>query len=125
MLSCPDVKSEVVVVYSGNKPVGYLVVYWNKTERGVSGRIVHIPDMGKDLGSWISVVEHAETMLRRKGCRSITAMASHPMLSSALHKCGYFRSGTRNVWLYDPSGTFSNYEWHLTFLEGDAGYRGV
>lgn len=125
MLRCPDVESEAEYVFLDNIPKGFLVVYWKGHPNGHSGRIIHLPDMGTDVGAWIAVLRRAETLLVQKGCRMITAMASIPVLTDALHKAGYCQSGTRNVWLYDPSEKLADHDWHLTFMEGDAGYRGV
>jgi len=123
---CPSLESRVLTVYRGEIPLGVLFIYINRHHgTHATGRIVHLPNMGEDLRAWLSVLVHSESLFRELGCKSFTTYAGHPVFLKAVNMLGYCNDFKRPAWVLDPQKRLADRTWHLTYIEGDHGFRGV
>jgi hypothetical protein len=125
---CPSVEGHAFTAMKEEIPVGIVVCCLKQgVDRIVRGRIVHISFLGNDPDLWFGVIEQTERFLICKGCAVISSFASHPTFRMALTRCGYvFNRYRRPVFFRDPHRLFVSLpdeSWHLTYLEGDIGYR--
>jgi hypothetical protein len=125
---CPSVEGHAFTAMKGEIPAGIVMCYLKQgVDRIVRGRIVHTSFLGNDPDLWTGVIEQTERFLISKGCAVISTFASHPSFRMALTRCGYvFNRYRRPVFFRDPRRLFvslPNESWHLTYLEGDLGYR--
>ena len=81
--------------------------------------------MGDDISDWSNTLCLINRFFKNKGCCVVTAMASHPKYIKSLISAGYVLLRRSPFWLRDRNGNFDNAEWHLTFAEGDLGYRNI
>ncbi len=133
MSECPLVKSYIFEIIKKNKKIGTILCYIDENNRG---RITHISDLGKDKTVWIEVIKKIELFLKDKNCSIITILSSNNHSSKILDSLGYsylkkmpVRVKTNNI---DLKKIFNNIiddqkcdEWHLTYIEGDFGYRAL
>jgi hypothetical protein len=127
---CPSAEGYAFTAVKGEIPIGVVMCYLKQdVDQIVRGRIVHISFLGNDPDLWSGMIEQTERFLIRKGCAVISTLASHPLFRNALTGCGYvFNRYRRPVFIRDPRRLFVSLpteSWHLTYLEGDLGYRGL
>lgn len=122
---CPGLYSKNYLIKKGGICRGTLFVYIKDHGGFKTGKIVHIPEMGKNPSSWTGVLSFAEAFLRRQGCRWINICVHHPTLKAVLKNKGYSKLNSCKIWILDPKSYFSDKTWHLTYIEGDHGFRGV
>ena len=120
--ACPEVETRLVRVSTRPDEDLQAVVYVRRPTRGpVAGTIVYLPYLGDEVDRWRRVLQCAETVLAESGCSHITVMACDPTLRDALSTCGFALDKQLPFWFRGRSAPPS--AWHLTYLEGDLGYR--
>lgn len=130
ILECPLLDTEAFLIKRDGKKLGCAIVYINERPDNVkTGRIVHLSYIGSNEYLWCGVIAQLERFLREKGCAVISTLALHPMFKKGLALNRYIptRHG-RPIFIRDSSNVFKNISkncLHLTFCEGDLGYRGV
>lgn len=122
---CPIAESHVFIVHYRKQIAGPLFLYVNRRARYATARIHHVPNLGPDTHAWLALLDRVEHRVRELGCRSITLYATHPALRQALERIGYRNTVQRYVWLFDPDCYIDSASVHLTYFEGDHGFRGV
>lgn len=125
LMSAPDMMSYLFSICRKGKPIGAGLCYVQNSGGVVTGRIVHISNLGNDLSLWRGAVRKIDQFLVERGCCIITTVASHPLLEKALNDNGHILLRKSPFWLRDTKKHFSGAPWHLTYLEGDMAYRGV
>ena len=130
LLKCPLLKTEAFLIKKNAQILGFAILYINERPNNVkSGRIVHLSYICNNETIWCSVISKIEQFLKEKGCATISTLASHPSFKKGLELSGYLstRHG-RPVFIRDTNNVYKNISTdclHLTFCEGDLGYRGV
>ncbi len=122
---CPVLKTRALRVGDEKSNLGVLMIYIHDHGNYKTGRILHLPNCDNDPQQWRLIVKEAEFYLHEDGCNQISVCSSHPVYTKTLLGMGYFPMGTRPIWLRDPNNLALDREWHVTYLEGDNGFRGV
>ncbi|MGD9140301.1 MAG: GNAT family N-acetyltransferase [bacterium] len=122
---CPQLESHVHTVRQGETALGTLFLYVHRYGTHSTGRIHHLPNMGDDHTGWVTVLTHAERLLAGLGCSMVTICATHRGLRGGLDALGWRHIDQRRIWIVDHQGLLNERQWHLTYLEGDHGFRGV
>ncbi len=131
LLDCPSIiEAHAFTIKCRDDPIGIVICYIDRKNNVFTGRIVHISYLGDNADVWASVLNKVEDFFRKKGCAVISTLASHPDHVAALGSVGYVSTNRkgRPFFLADTNNAFrsaSDTDWHLTFAEGDMGYRGV
>ena len=126
ILNCPVVNTYVFSLSSKGKPCGFAVCYTQKTDNDILvGRIVHISNLGSETKIWHQVIYHLEKFFRTKGCAIISTLATYPVFIQALNQSGYIFRAESGIWIKGKLPDIPKNSWHLTYLEGDLGYRGL
>ena len=130
LLACPLLKADAFLIKKDDKMVGFAILYINERPNDVkSGRIVHLSYIGSNEYLWCAVIAQLERFLKEKGCAIISTLALHPMFKKGLELSGYISTKHgRPVFIRDTKNVYKNILndcLHLTFCEGDLGYRGV
>jgi hypothetical protein len=127
---CPSAEGYAFTAMQGDSPLGIVMCYLKQdVDRIVRGRIVHISFLGNDPDLWSGVIEQTLRFLIQKQCAVISTLAAHPLFRKALEQSGFvFNRYRRPVFIRDPRRLFVSQpteSWHLTYREGDLGYRGL
>ncbi len=126
----PALKSYVCSIMYRGTSIGLSVCYINDHQPAApTGRIVHISYLGDNEMIWHTALLKVEAFLRDYGCSVISTMSSHPIFAKALKDAGYIScSKGTPCYMRDVKNALPgipNDDWHLTFVEGDSGFRGV
>ena len=130
LLECPSLNTEAFLIKRKGKSIGCAILYIKERPDNVkTGRIVHLSYIGSNEYLWCGVIAQLERFLKEKGCAVISTLAIHPVFKKGLSLSGYIptRQG-RPIFIRDSSNAFKNISknsLHLTFCEGDLGYRGM
>lgn len=130
LLSCPLLETHAFTIKHNNNPIGIAVCYVNKNKNILTGRIAHLSYLGDDVMIWCGALYKIEQFLKDRGCAVISTLASHSTYITSLKDSGYIcrRKNRIPFFLRDNKKIFSDISddsWHITFLEGDMGYRGA
>jgi len=130
LLECPLLKAEAFLIKWDGKTLGCAILYINERLDNVkTGRIVHLSYIGGNEYLWYGAIAQLEQALREKGCAIVSTLAIHPVFKKALALSGYISAGHgRPVFVRDHNNLLKNIpkeHLHLTFCEGDLGYRGM
>jgi hypothetical protein len=137
VLDCPLCDTHAFSIKQDGKHPGLAVCYIGKSKDDIlTGRIVHLSYLGDRLDPWQKALFEIEKFFMDKGCLVVAALASHPTFVNALIENGYtqrpkypasiFNGCGRPFFLRDPQKNLQDIpdeSFHLTFLEGDMGYR--
>jgi len=124
-LQCPTLKALSLRVGEDKFDLGILMMYINDHGKYKTGRILHLPNCGGNEQKWRLVLKEAEFYFHKEGCNQVSVCSSHPIYTKVLFGMGYLPMSTRAIWLRDPDNLTLDKEWHVTYLEGDNGFRGV
>ena len=122
---CESLESYIFSVKHGNINYGILYLYKSRNRYGADGRIHHLPNMGNDLRLWISLIEKIENYFKFLGCVNISVCCTHPTFLKALDVLRYRMIEKNNIWIFDPKNKINNKKIHLTYIEGDHGFRNL
>ena len=122
---CESLESYIFSVKHDNTNYGILYLYKSRKRYGADGRIHHLPNMGNDLRLWISLIEKIENYFKLLGCVNISVCGTHPTFLKALDVLRYRMIEKNNFWICDPQNKIKNKKIHLTYIEGDHGFRNL
>lgn len=125
LAGCPELEAARFTLERDGRPLGPVLLYVNRRASPVSGRIVHLPFLGDDDAAWSAALAAVGRELARRGCRTWSALATHPAAAGACAAAGAEVAGTRPVWVRERHKILGPEAWHLTYLEGDLAYRRV
>ena len=130
LLECPLLDTEAFLIKWKGKSIGCAILYIKeRPDNFKTGRIVHLSYIGSNEYLWCGVIAQLERFLKEKGCAVISTLANHPVFKKSLSLSGYIPTRQRRpIFVRDSSNAFSNIprnSLHLTFCEGDLGYRGM
>lgn len=126
ILNCPVVNTYLFSISAEGKPCGFAICYTQKTDNDILvGRIVHISNLGSEPKIWRQVIHHLEKFFRTEGCAIISTLATYPVFIRALNQSGYIFRTESGIWIKGKLPDIPQDSWHLTYLEGDLGYRGL
>jgi hypothetical protein len=131
LMQCPLLDSYSYVILDHGKQIGIALCYIRKVrENLLRARIVYISYFGKEKQRWIEIVKTLEKKIRDKGCCSISVLAANSAFTESLQKNGYKTSNRakKSVYIRDDNKCLEGIqlnEWHLTYYEGDKGYRNI
>ena len=89
------------------------------------GRINHLPNIGDNINDWLSLLIEIEIIFRNQNCSTFSVYSTHPILIKALNILGYRNIRSRTVWAFDNENYLKYKTYHLTYLEGDHGFRNL
>jgi hypothetical protein len=120
-LGCPEVSAYGFALTVDGITAGSVICYIRRSWGGLLGTVVYIPYLGADPEVWSGTFRQIEGWLAREGCSRVTVMASSEICAEALVRCGFVADRLLPFWCRSRA-EFPE-DWHLTFLEGDLGYR--
>lgn len=122
LAACPELEAKLFAARHGETPLGPVLLYIDRNGGAPSGRIVHMPWGPAAEGP---LLDAALAELARAGCPTASVLtSSREQLEAALERGGepFYE---RPIYFRNQSGLPEAPRWHLTYLEGDLGYRGV
>ncbi len=130
LLSCPLLNTYGFCIKKGDNYLGMCILYIQKTKNSTKGRIVHLPFLGNDTGTWMEVINLCLKFFKKENCSLVTSLSHHEMNHSGLIECGFFKIEQHNKPLYikdlnNKLNSISFKNWHLQYSEGDKAYRGI
>lgn len=131
LMQCPLLDSYSYTILEQGKQIGIALCYIRITRKNLlRARIVYISYLGREEYRWTEILKSLEKSLRDKGCCSISVLAANSTFTESLKKNGYKTSSRANksVYLRDDAKRLEGIqlnEWHMTFYEGDKGYRDI
>jgi len=125
-LKCPRLKIFAFAIKKGNDNLGMCILYIQKTDNELKGRIAHLPFLGYDESIWVSTIEKCITFFINEGCCFVSGLAINKMCQTGLFKSGFLKIKKQSEPLYIKDSnqvmTSPNVKsWHLQFSEGDIG----
>lgn len=123
---CKEIETKSYMVKKGSDLLGYFILGFD-TKKGVkSCRVIHISNFGEDMDVWSGVLDYIINILKGTNVATLGVLSTHPSLIRTLEKSGFFVVGQKLFWLKDKNKYLSRdpKKWHVTFTEGDIGYRG-
>jgi hypothetical protein len=125
LMNAPGMMSYLFSIRKKGRAIGTVLCYVQNIGGIVTGRIVHISNLGKDISLWREVVRKIDQFLIERDCCIITTMASYSLFEKALNENGHLAVRKSPFWLRDTKKYFTDANWHLTYMEGDMAYREV
>lgn len=128
LAGCPDLEAHRLALSQEGRDLGTVLLYVNRRVSPVAGRLVHLPYLGEETGTWSLALARVAREMDRLGCASWTLLATHPALVRACDAAGAELARSRPVWIRGRGrrAVEDGFPvWHLTYLEGDLAYRRV
>ena len=125
LIKCNFLDSHIFTVHKNKKMFGILFLYIKKYKTYSMGRINHLPNIGDNINDWLSLLIEIEIIFRNLNCSTFSVYSTHPTLIKALNILGYRNVRTRAIWAFDNDDYLKEKTYHLTYLEGDHGFRNL
>lgn len=122
LAACPELEARLLRARRGDELLGPVLLYLNRGPETTTGRIVHLP---WSSGAGPALLDAALAELARAGCTTASVLTtSAEQLETAVARGGepFYE---RPIYFRNQAGLTDPRRWHLTYLEGDLGYRGV
>ena len=124
-IKVPFLDSHIYTIYKNDICLGILYLYIRKYKGYCIGRVNHLPNLGENINEWLEILIKIEAIFRKLNCISYSIYATHPKLIKALDILCYRNTRNRAIWLLDEKGYMKNKSFHLTYIEGDHGFRNI
>ena len=131
LLNCPVLKTYAFNIIIDKVDYGLCVLYLQKVNGIMRGRIVHLPNMGINEKIWSSVIDKCLSFFKEKKCCSITTLAHHKMYHSCFLDSGFkkIKKHSKPIFIKDINNVLSSVDlkknWNFQYSEGDKAYRSI